>query len=364
MPLPLVDDFRAIVLENRPLIDVRAPVEFEKGAFANAVNFPLLNDEERRLVGIRYKASGNDAAVALGEELISGSIKTERVAAWKAFVKAHPDAYLYCFRGGQRSKISQTWLAEAGVSIPRLKGGYKAFRNFLMRESERISSISQTMIIGGRTGSGKTLLLQHLKNAIDLEGIAKHRGSSFGRLIIPQPAQIDFEDQLAYDLIRHEAAGHSRLIIEHESHNIGRIYIPQPLFDNLQSGELVILETSLEERIEITFDEYIAAALSNYHNAFGDAGEQQWFDDLNSGLDRISKRLGSERYLQIKTLLANSYTEQKNSGDVKAHKVWIEILLNDYYDPMYDYQLKKSPIPVIFRGNAEAVRSFIEFQEE
>lgn len=359
MKLPLTDDFRSIVLQERPMIDVRAPVEYEKGAFPGAVNLPLLNDAERRLVGIRYKESGNDAAVELGNVLIKGAVKSERVFAWNTFAQMHPEAYLYCFRGGQRSKISQTWLAEAGKTIPRIKGGYKAFRNFLISESERISSDVNTLIIGGRTGSGKTLLIRELDNAIDLEGIANHRGSSFGRFVTPQPSQIDFENRLGYALIRHEAAGHRHLVIEHESHNIGRIYIPKGIFDNLQKAKLVILETSLEERIRITFEEYIKAALVNYRNAFSAEGEKRWFDDLNSSLDRIRKRLGSERYLCIKRLLADGYAEQLKNGDIDGHRLWIRILLSEYYDPMYDYQIKKSPIPIIFHGVAEEVSAFI-----
>ena len=359
MELPLTDDFRSIVLQERPLIDVRAPVEYEKGAFPGTVNLPLLDDEERRLVGIRYKESCNAAAVEFGKQLINEHIKAERVAAWKAFAEENPEAYLYCFRGGQRSKISQMWLAEAGRTIPRLQGGYKAFRNFLVNESERISANANTFIIGGRTGSGKTLLIRQLENAIDLENIANHRGSSFGRFIAPQPSQIDFEDRLAYALIRHETADHHLLIIEHESHNIGRVYIPKPVFDNLQKARLVILETSLEERTQITFEEYVTTALKNYRNAFADAGDQQWFEDLNLGLDRIQKRLGNERYRQLKTLLSDAYGQQLKNSDTEGHKTWIELLLRDYYDPMYDYQLKKSPIPIIFRGSAEEVLSFI-----
>ena len=360
MGLPLTDDFRSIVLQSRPLIDVRAPVEFEKGAFPASVNLPLLDDEERRLIGIRYKEAGNSEAVKLGHQLIQGEVKTQRIEAWQAFVQQHPDAYLYCFRGGQRSKISQEWLAEAGITIPRLKGGYKAFRNFLMNESLRISAETAPLIIGGRTGSGKTLLLRRLDNAIDLEGVANHRGSSFGRFSTPQPSQIDFEDRLAYELIRYEAAGHRQLIIEHESHNIGRVYIPKPVFDNFQKGSLIILETPLEERVQITFDEYVTAALIEYGNRFGENGEQQWFDAMDGGLDRIRKRLGSERYLHLKSLLNNAFKHQQTSGDTEAHKAWIEILLRDYYDPMYDYQISKSPIPIIFRGNAEAVFNFVE----
>ncbi|WP_345977142.1 tRNA 2-selenouridine(34) synthase MnmH [Sulfurimonas sp. HSL3-7] len=360
MPLPLTDDFRSIVLQARPLIDVRAPVEFEKGSFPTSTNLPLLNDEERRLIGIRYKEAGNSEAVKLGHKLIQGEVKAQRVEAWQSFVQQHPDAYLYCFRGGQRSKISQAWLAEAGITIPRLKGGYKAFRNFLMNESLRISSETAPVIIGGRTGSGKTLLIHQLENAIDLEGIANHRGSSFGRFSTPQPSQIDFEDRLAFALIRYEAAGHRQLVIEHESHNIGRVYIPKPVFDNFQKGSLIILETPLEERVQITFDEYVTAALLEYGSRFGENGSKQWFDTMDGGLDRIRKRLGSERYLSLKSLLANAFKRQQANGDTEAHKAWIEILLRDYYDPMYDYQISKSPLPVLFRGNAEAVLDFVK----
>jgi len=357
--LPLTDDFRSIVLESRPLIDVRAPVEFEKGAFPTSTNLPLMDDEERRLVGIRYKEAGNSEAVKLGHQLVQGETKAQRVNAWKAFVEQHPDAYLYCFRGGQRSRISQEWLAEAGITIPRLKGGYKAFRRFLMEESIRISEEAETIIIGGTTGTGKTLLIQKLDNAIDLEAIANHRGSSFGRFTTPQPSQIDFEDRLAYALIRHEHASHDKLIIEHESHNIGRLFMPKPVFDNLQQASLIILETPVEKRVQITFDEYVTASLAEYNAHFGEEGDDKWFEAMNANLQRIQKRLGSERYLLLRSLLKNAYRIQQVSGSTEAHKEWVQILLEEYYDPMYNYQIEKSPIPVIFRGSEQDILSFL-----
>lgn len=361
--LPLVDDFRRIVLENRPLIDVRAPVEFEKGAFPTAVNLPLLTDEERRRIGIRYKEAGNASAVKLGRELV-GPHKHERAAAWAAFVREHPDAYLYCFRGGQRSQIAQAWLQDEGITIPRLQGGYKAFRHFLMTESERISAEADTFIIGGRTGTGKTLLIHRLRNAIDLEAIANHRGSSFGRHITPQPSQIDFEDRLAYALIRHEAGGFNHLVIEHESHNVGRVYIPKPVYQNFMRGELIILNEPLDKRVDITFDEYVTHALQEYRQMFGEAGERQWFEDANAGIDRVKKRLGDERYRRIKQLFASAFATQQSRGETEQHKPWIRMLLRDYYDPMYDYQIKKSPLPVVFKGNADEVAAFVRSHED
>ncbi|MBD3800645.1 MAG: tRNA 2-selenouridine(34) synthase MnmH [Campylobacterales bacterium] len=361
--LPLTDAFRSIVLENRPLIDVRAPVEFEKGAFPGAVNLPLMTDEERHLIGIRYKEAGNAAAVALGRQLV-GPHKHERIEAWADFVKAHPDAWLYCFRGGQRSQIAQAWLEEAGVTLPRLKGGYKAFRHFLMAESERISGEADTLIISGRTGTGKTLLIHRLENAVDLEGIANHRGSSFGRHITPQPSQINFEDRLAYALIRHESAHHRHLVIEHESRNVGRVYIPKPIYDNFLEGGLIILTATLDERVEVTFDEYVTHAMEEYRIMFSDQPERHWFEDANAGIDRIKRRLGDERFRQIKQLFAAAFAEQLSSGETEQHKPWIRMLLRDYYDPMYDYQIAKSPVPVLFRGNADEVIDYIRSRED
>ncbi len=361
--LPLHDDFRDIVLRNRPLIDVRAPVEFAKGSFPGAVNLPLLDDDERRRIGIRYKEAGNAAAVALGRTLVEPR-KDERAAAWAAFVREHPDTLLYCFRGGQRSQISQAWLEDAaGSTVARLAGGYKAFRQFLMQESERIAAHADTLIIGGRTGSGKTLLIERLENAVDLEALANHRGSSFGRKIVPQPTQIDFENRLAYALIRHEARSFRHLVIEHESHNIGRVYIPKPVYDSFMQGGLVVLVTPLDERTEITFDEYVTKALESYRQAFGDAGAHRWFEDANAGIDRIRKRLGNERYTQIKQLFSTAFSTQLQTGETSGHKPWIRMLLRDYYDPMYDYQIEKSPLPVIFRGGADDVLAFIRARE-
>ena len=359
LDLPLTEAFRNIVLEDRPLIDVRAPVEFSKGAFPTATNLPLMNDEERHLIGIRYKEQGNASAVQLGKELV-GPLKQERVKAWSDFVQAHPDAYLYCFRGGQRSQISQAWLKEAGVNIARLKGGYKAFRAFLMSQSEEISSEANTLIMGGRTGSGKTLLINQIQNSIDLEGLANHRGSSFGRFITSQPSQIDFESMLSYALIKHQEQKHKYLVIEDESHNIGQLYIPKPVFDNFRKGSRIILKTPMKERVEITFDEYVKQALLDYKKQYGAEGVNLWYNDANAGLSRIKKRLGDKRYVLLNKMFSDAFLEQKERGNLELHKRWIEILLKEYYDPMYDYQIEKSEIPTVFEGNADEVLSYLD----
>ncbi|WP_457603115.1 tRNA 2-selenouridine(34) synthase MnmH [Nitratifractor sp.] len=361
-PLPLIDDFRSIVVENRPLIDTRAPVEFAKGAFPNAVNLPLMNDEERERVGTRYKQKGHDAAVALGHKLVGGEIRKTRIRAWLDCLEKHPDAYIYCWRGGQRSQIVQQWIHEtSGKAVPRLKGGYKAFRHYLMEESLRLARQKEVLILGGRTGSGKTLLIEKIPEAIDLEGIAHHRGSAFGRYAHSQPSQIDFENALAYAQIRHDAAEHPFLLIEDESRNIGQRYIPTEVFQAFQRGKVLLLETPLEERIEISYQDYILFAQKEYDEAYA-RGEApyDWYETMRHNFRRIRKRLGNERYERYLALLEAAWEEQQRSGATERHKVWIRALLEEYYDPMYDYQIEKKKDRIIFRGNAEEILEFLK----
>ena len=205
MELPEIDDFEALLCADTPMLDVRAPLEFSQGAFPFSVNEPLLNDAERQQVGTCYKHVGQESAVKLGTRLVSGNIKAERVARWKAFHSAHPDGVLYCFRGGLRSKITQQWIFdESGVQMPRVKGGYKALRRYLIDQTERLAKQLSPLILSGRTGSGKTHLLKKLECAIDLESLANHRGSSFGRQVSPQPTQISFENRVAIELLNEQ----------------------------------------------------------------------------------------------------------------------------------------------------------------
>ncbi len=203
MNLPQVEDFESLLCADIPLLDVRAPVEFAQGAFPHSHNIALLNDDEREQIGIRYKAKGNEAAIELGTELIQGDIKDQRIKAWAAFIDQHPDAVLYCFRGGMRSKIAQQWIqAATGKVIPRVKGGYKSLRRYLIVQTESLVTKIDPIVLSGRTGSGKTKLIKALPNTIDLEGLANHRGSSFGRQLSPQPTQINFENAIAIELMK------------------------------------------------------------------------------------------------------------------------------------------------------------------
>lgn len=353
------DDFKSIVLNKTPLIDVRAPVEFKKGAFLNSVNLPIMSDKERHEVGICYKNEGNSKAVELGHKLVSGSIKEERVKAWMEFMDANPDALLYCFRGGQRSRISQEWLRQEGREIVRLKGGYKAFRSYLLKELEESTLHFKPIILGGRTGSGKTIELKKISNAIDLEGLANHRGSSFGQRIAPQTSQINFDNNLAYELIRKREEGFGELVFEDEGKHIGSVFMPDSFLLAMSNAPLVILETPMEERIEITMNEYVIDAQKMYESADFEDGLDAWRQSIESAIFRISKRLGNQKYTEVCKIFQNALQEQKRSGSFDLYRDWVEYLLREYYDPMYDYQIQKRSERVVFRGNAVDVQEYI-----
>lgn len=161
-----ITDYRDIFLNDRPMMDTRAPIEFIKGAFPGVVNLPLMTDSERQRVGTCYKQQGQQAAIVLGHQLVSGEIKAERIQAWAEFAKTHPDGVLYCFRGGLRSQIVQQWLKdEAGIDYPRVGGGYKAMRSFLLDTVEQAVAQCDLVLLGGMTGTGKTEALAQLSNS-------------------------------------------------------------------------------------------------------------------------------------------------------------------------------------------------------
>ncbi len=362
MKMLACNDFEKIVTEEIPMIDVRAPIEFQKGAFKNAVNLPLMNDEERHLVGICYKEKGNEEAVKLGHQLVSGEIKKERINAWISHLEKYPNSKIYCFRGGQRSQITQKWISEVtGKEIVRLEGGYKAFRNYLMAELEPVQQKSTPILLGGCTGSGKTILLKKLQNAIDLEGIANHRGSSFGKQVTEQPSQINFENNLAYALIQHRNNEYEYIILEDEGKNIGKCFLPKPLATYFSSGDVVLLKIPLEERVQITMDEYVYESQRLYIESYTkEQGLTQWADYIRGSLYKIKKRLGGDRCKALIDLFEQAYQEQINSGSYALHQNWVETLLRDYYDPMYQYQIQKITNKIIFEGNVAEVLAYLE----
>ena len=358
---PSITSLEDILVNDIPMLDVRAPVEFEQGAFPQSVNLPLMSDKDREAIGIRYKQAGQDEAIKLGAELVKGKIKEERVQAWADFFEKNPAGVLYCFRGGLRSKITQLWIYEAtGKIIPRVEGGYKALRRLLMDSIEASMQKIEPMVLSGRTGSGKTRLLYEIKAMVDLEGLANHRGSAFGRNATPQPTPISFESSLAVALLKHIKAGRTRLVFEDESRNIGSLHLPPEFFACLKAAKIVVLKETDKERVRISVQEYI----TDMENAWDEQGGgfDNFADYLLSSLERIKKRLGGERYQAAKQVMEDAIEQHKESGDKSGYDAIITHILHDYYDPMYDYQLSNKQDRVVFSGTKQAVKDYLKEQ--
>lgn len=352
---PDTADYRTLFLNDVPLMDMRAPVEFLRGAFPHAHSLPLMTDEERAQVGTCYKQRGQAAAIELGHQLVGGETREERLARWCDFARQHPQGYLYCFRGGLRSQTVQQWLREQGIDYPLVQGGYKAMRRFLLEELDRSVARSDIVLISGKTGTGKTRVISRLTRSIDLEGLANHRGSTFGQLPQPQPSQIDFENVLSVALMKLLVADDRRIYLEDEGRLIGRLCLPDVLRERMECAPMLMVEQSLEQRVDVVVEDYVLDLGRRYEALHGADGAQLHSDKLQDDLSRIRKRLGGERYQRMSALMQQAFQLQWREGDLSLHRQWVAFLLEKYYDPMYEYQLSQRAGEQLYRGDREAV---------
>ena len=425
---PDSSNYLDILTSNTPLLDVRAPVEFLKGSFPNAHNIPLLNDEHRELVGTCYNEMGQDAAIALGNELVNGRVKAEIIQSWKDHIHTNnknngntSNGYLYCFRGGLRSHIAQQWIhEETGIHYPLIIGGYKAMRSSLLHNLELALKSLPIVLIGGRTCSGKTIALKKLSRYIDLEGLANHRGSAFGGIAKGgQPAQIDFENSIIIEFCKlnenqdrtgtrqeqeqEQGRGESSkltttfpVFMEDEGHRIGCRTLPIPMHRPMvHDFPLVILETPLEERVDICIEEYIKHPFlafveeevqcnvntndkcskqeteararirirSNFMDAVGriKKGLQKRLGDCNRGnkiIDELENAF--DLFEEIRSSSNSNDADADVSNHLSGFRKPIQSLLEDYYDPMYDYQMSQRKGEVLFHGNMQELVKWAE----
>ena len=366
---------KEIFLADTPLIDVRAPVEFHQGSLPGAVNLPILNDDERALVGTTYKLRGQEEAVKLGHQMISGEVKESRLQAWKSFIESHPEAVLYCFRGGKRSQITQQWLHEQKIDRPLIQGGYKAARTFLMESIGHYCMDHSLIVITGPTGSGKTRFLNDLSRSLpvlDLEKIAAHRGSAFGSLETPQPSQSDFENRVAVELLKQDAQFEEKnpLVLEDESRFIGSRYLPMPLFTKMRLSKVVWIVEDLAERVQNIFADYIQNTSIGYavqaiprcaeENEILTSEALKTFARYKNAVHAIHKKLGGQRAQEVLADLQLSESEFISCKDLSSNRVWIEKLLCWYYDPLYLGSLEKRQPEVLFKGSFEDSLEFLK----
>jgi len=298
------------------LIDVRAPQEFAHAHIPGAHSLPLFSDEERKTIGTAYKRESREKAIKLGLEYFGPKMRGMVEAVEKLLRKSAcgQKVHVYCWRGGMRSG-AVSWLLDLyGFDVTVLSGGYKAFRRQVLLQLELPYRLH---ILGGYTGSGKTAVLEGLQAAgapvLDLEAIACHRGSAFGKTGKRQPSQEMFENEMARVLQAFAFTGgkftadHTPIWVEDESQRIGTVNIPQPFWKTMRQAPVYFLEVPFEKRLD-----YIVSG-------YGGADREKLIECTL----RISKRLGG--------LEAKNTVLHLQEGKIREA---FSILLQ-YYDKLY-----------------------------
>ena len=311
-----IDQFLELA-KDHPVIDVRSPGEFLHAHIPGAVNLPLFNDEERKVVGTLYKQKSREEAIKAGLDFFGpkmrGVVEFAESITPKNIDNAESEnsnktILVHCWRGGMRSGAIAWLLDLYGFKIHTLSGGYKSFRNHVLSVFNDPIPIH---IVGGYTGSGKTEILKELEkhgqSTLDLESIAKHKGSAFGNINMPaQPSQEMFENLLALDIMAlNKETG--IVWVEDESQRIGLVNIPTGFWEQMRNSPVFFLDIPFEERLNHLVEEY------------GELDKEK----MMGAITRIQKRLGG-----VETKNALSFLEQ---NDMKS---CFRILLK-YYDKYY-----------------------------
>ncbi len=294
------------------VIDVRSPNEFNEGHIPGAINIPILENNERKTIGILYKEFGQEKAIDQGYKIADA--KLDHLSEQYKKLKSGKPVIVYCARGGMRSQVVTAFLRYLKHEASQLTGGYKAFRNWNLDLLEQYE-FSCPITLHGKTGVGKTLVLEKLDNSLDLEGLAAHRGSIIGGIGKSPVSQKTFEANL---LRRLQQLDNSKpVFIEGESRKIGDVSIPNNIFTQMRSAKALLLEASMKTRVNRTINEYITKQPSE-------------LSVIRKTISLLTKDLGKKPVsLLIEMFDAGNYSE------------CFEYILLNYYDRKYAHSMKK-----------------------
>ena len=337
---PTISIDELIERKDHKIIDVRSSWEYQYDRIPGALHFPILENEERHKVGTIYKVLGRPEAIKAA--LFFAKPKIKKLEKKLSTIKDSKIS-VYCWRGGGRSKYVYRLLAERGIDVYRIDGGYKRYRNFVFNYLENLDSKNLNFLrICGLTGSGKSALLKevrtvHSQRALDFEKLANHYGSVFGhipplnkKMRIETPSQSRFESELSQHLKR-LLEDDAIIYCEDEGARIGKIHLPKQVLHSLKRSKAIWLETSLEKRIE-----YIR------------------MDYFNTDLDQRSFKLFSEATLKLKRFLGKKLCEELISLlEVQNYDRFIEILLSRHYDKKYSKAESIKPVIKVNGDNIE-----------
>lgn len=290
--------------ERYVVVDVRASKEFLEGTYPGAINIPIFDDEERALVGTIYRYGGRDQAVDTGFQLVQSRL-SELVEYFEKY-RGQPLA-VFCARGGMRSRSVVNLLIKFGFTAWQLEGGYRSYRHSVQLILEGFRP--RLIVLHGHTGTGKTRILQRLRNMIDLEDLAQHQSSLFGGLNRKPRSQKSFDSCLCSMI---PLFGEEPYFIEGESRKMGNIYLPAGLAEAMHSGHLVFISCALDKRVERIVEDYPIQ-------------DDETLGKVRTILQKLRPRLGGRVVEHLCRLLEN--------GDL--HEL-VRILLVDYYDKRYD----------------------------
>lgn len=295
---------------NCVLVDVRSPEEFEEATIPGAVNIPLYSNEERRIIGTAYTKESTAKAKKLGVEAASKHLP-EIYDKIIELEKKYNILILFCARGGMRSSSLVSLFTSLGINALKLTGGYKGYRAYLNQELPKLTKRVKFVVIHGNTGVGKTNILKKLKSMgkdiLDLEECANHRGSLIGNVGLgPQNSQKYFES-LVYENLKNRQS--DLIFVEGESKRIGRVVIPEFLFDAMENGIHIKVEADIDYRVKVIYEEYVGS-----NN-----------DEIIDALNLLRKHISSRKI--------DEYIDMVKRGEFEDV---IRQLMIKYYDPMYE----------------------------
>ncbi len=297
--------------DKKILVDIRSPQEFEEFHIPGAVNVPLFDNEEKRLIGYVYRNRGVEKAKELGEEIAKRKLE-EFYRTFKELKEKYENVIVYCWRGGMRSQGMCEAMSRMGIDLFRLRGGYRAYRQFILKDMERIMENIKFLVLTGKTGVGKTKVLRELKRkgypVLDLEDLAKDRGSVFGSVGIRSQVSQKMFDSLLYEELR--SIGEGLVFVEDESRRIGNLYIPDPVWEKKNEGIYIEVKASLERRVENILEDYTS--------------EEGWEEEALEAVKKIRKYLGPQRF---------EYLMEK--FEEKDYREIVRFLIEEYYDKKY-----------------------------